>query len=41
MEDININPLLQQLRENPIAGNGENHYFASFDGIKIFYRVWR
>lgn len=41
INDLEINPLLQQLRENPIAGNGENHYFASFDGTKIFYRVWR
>ncbi len=41
INDLEINPLLQQLRENPIAGNGENHYFTSFDGAKIFYRVWR
>ena len=41
INDLEINPLLQQLRENPITGNGENHYFTSFDGAKIFYRVWR
>jgi len=38
---LEINPLLQQLRDDPIAGNGENYYFSSFDGTKIFYRVWK
>ncbi|MCK4239792.1 MAG: alpha/beta fold hydrolase, partial [Candidatus Lokiarchaeota archaeon] len=41
IEDLNINPLLQQLRENPIAGKGENFYFNSFDNTKIFYRIWK
>lgn len=41
IKELEINPLLQQLRENPIAGKGENFYFTSFDGIKIFYRVWK
>ena len=41
IKDLEINPLLQQLREEPVAGNGENHYLSSFDGTKIFYRVWK
>ncbi len=41
LNNLEINSLLQQLRDDPIAGNGENHYFTSFDGTKIFYRVWR
>ncbi len=40
-EDFEINPLLNKLRENPVAGKGEAHYFVSFDETRIFYRVWR
>ena len=36
-----LNPLLEKLRENPVASNSENHYFKSFDMTRIFYRVWR
>jgi len=38
---IEINPLLQKLRDTPVAGNGETNYFTSFDGTEIFYRVWK
>jgi alpha-beta hydrolase superfamily lysophospholipase len=41
INEIKINPILQKLRDKPIAGNGENRYFESFDGIKIFYRTWK
>ncbi|MFW9900642.1 MAG: alpha/beta hydrolase [Candidatus Thorarchaeota archaeon] len=37
---LDLNPLLEKLRENPVASNSENHYFESFDKTKIFYRVW-
>ena len=40
-EKISIHPLLEGLRNNPVAGNGNNYYFSSFDGIRIFYRVWK
>jgi acylglycerol lipase len=40
-EDFEINPLLNELRENPVAGKGETHYFVSFDNTKIFYRIWK
>lgn len=36
-----IHPLLEELRENPIAGNGNNFYFNSFDKTRIFYRIWK
>ena len=38
---LDLNPLLEKLREYPVAGNSENHYFESFDKTKIFYRLWR
>ncbi len=38
---LEINPLLVSLREKPIAGNGENNFFTSFDGTQIFYRSWK
>jgi len=38
---ITIHPLLEELRGNPVAGNGNNYYFSSFDGTRIFYRVWK
>ena len=40
-EKINIHPLLEELRGNPVAGNGHNYFFSSFDGTRIFYRVWK
>ncbi|MFX1469821.1 MAG: alpha/beta hydrolase [Promethearchaeota archaeon] len=38
---LDLNPLLERLRENPVASNSENYYFESFDMTRIFYRVWR
>jgi len=38
---LEFNPILEKLREYPVAGNSENHYFESFDKTKIFYRLWR
>ena len=38
---LELNPLLEKLRENPVANNSENYYFESFDKTKIFYRLWR
>jgi len=38
---LDLNPILEKLRENPVAGNSENFYFESFDKTKIFYRLWR
>ena len=40
IKNLKIHPLLEQLRDNPIAGNGENNYMKSFDGANIFYRTW-
>ncbi|MFX0058904.1 MAG: alpha/beta fold hydrolase [Candidatus Hodarchaeota archaeon] len=41
IKEIVINPLLQKLRENPIAKESENSFFESFDRTKIFYRLWQ
>lgn len=41
IEEIQINPLLEKLRDNPIAGPSKNNFFISFDGTKIFYRTWK
>jgi len=38
---LELNPLLEKLRENPVASKSKNYYFESFDKIKIFYRLWR
>jgi len=38
---IKINPILAKLRQDPKAGKGENDFFTSFDGTKIFYRIWK
>lgn len=35
-----INPLLQQLRDSPIAGSGRISSFQNRDGLKIAYRIW-
>ena len=40
-EKIRIHPILEKLRNNPVAGNGNNDYFSSFDNIRIFYRIWK
>jgi len=41
LTDITINPLLEALREKPLASECEKAYFTSFDGTKIFYRTWK
>ncbi len=38
---IEINPLLEKLREKPIVENAENNIFKSHDSNKIFYRTWK
>jgi alpha-beta hydrolase superfamily lysophospholipase len=38
-EDIQINPLLQQLRENPIA-TPIYDYFVNSEGLRLFYRTF-
>ena len=40
-KNIDINPLLEKLRETRLAGTSDNDYFKSFDGINIFYRTWK
>lgn len=40
IKNLEINPLLEKLREDPVAGKGQNQYFESFDGFNLFYRVW-
>lgn len=40
METISINPLLEKLRNPPIATDYRCNYFETFDGKKIFYRQW-
>ena len=41
LTDIKINPILEALREKPLANECEKAYFDSFDGTKIFYRTWK
>lgn len=41
LKNLQINPLLEQLRTHPLAGRSENEYFESYDGTKIFYRKWK
>jgi len=38
---IEINPLLEKLRDYPKAKKPINNFFISFDGTKIFYRTWK
>jgi len=39
--ELPLNPLLVKLRDKPIASDSINQYFSSFDGTRIFYRVWK
>jgi len=39
--DLELNPILEKLRDTPNAKNCDYGTFRSFDNTKIFYRIWK
>jgi len=39
--DLEIHEIMQKMRNNPVAGDGEAKFFTCESGDKLFHRIWK